>query len=39
MLDGGNSSGIAAVADAVNPGLFEKVMDNRDINQSEFADR
>ena len=38
MLNGGDSSGIAAVADAVFPCLFEKAVDNRDVNQFEFGD-
>ena len=39
MLDGGDSSGVAAMADAVVTGLFEKAMDNRDIDQSQVGDR
>jgi hypothetical protein len=39
MPEGGDAAGIAAMADTVPSGLFEKVMDDRDVDQFEIGNR
>ncbi|MBB5347124.1 hypothetical protein HNQ81_000834 [Desulfoprunum benzoelyticum] len=39
MPEGGDAAGIAAMADTVFSGLFEKIMDDGDIDQFEIGNR